>query len=135
MNKANTSDTKAPFWIYILSISSGFVSSKLYYKRDDFIFDIVNFPFLFFDVPNRPSYGVYISQLIRFGLNNILFDNKHSKYTERQKYCTTSSFDFFLIKTDDLRNQYSLLFMPVQKTIVAEKSKVCLKSSLHFFCE
>ena len=29
-----------------LSISNGFVSSKIYDKRDDFDFDIVNFPFL-----------------------------------------------------------------------------------------
>ena len=29
-------------------------------------FGIVNFPFLDGDVPRRPSYGVYISQLIRF---------------------------------------------------------------------
>ena len=49
-----------------LSISNGFVSSKIYNKRDDFDFDIVNFPFLDGDVPRRPSYGVYISQLIRF---------------------------------------------------------------------
>ena len=31
-----------------------------------FNFDIVNFPFLDGNVPRRPSYGVYISQLIRF---------------------------------------------------------------------
>ena len=49
-----------------LSISKSFVSSKIYDKRDDFDFDIVNFPFLDGDVPRRPSYGVYISQLIRF---------------------------------------------------------------------
>ena len=30
------------------------------------IFDLVNSPFLDGDVPRRPSYGVYISQLIRF---------------------------------------------------------------------
>ena len=29
-------------------------------------FDIVNFPLLDGDVPRRASYGVYISQLIRF---------------------------------------------------------------------
>ena len=29
-------------------------------------FEIVNFPFLDGDVPHSPSYGVYISQLIRF---------------------------------------------------------------------
>ena len=35
-------------------------------KRNDFDFDIVNFPFFDGDVPCRPSYGVYISQLLRF---------------------------------------------------------------------
>ena len=48
------------------TISNGFVSSKIYDKRDDFDFDIVNFPFLDGDVPRSTSYGVYISQLIRF---------------------------------------------------------------------
>ena len=42
------------------------VSSKIYDKRDDFDFDIIKFPFLDNDVPRHPSYGVYISQLIRF---------------------------------------------------------------------
>ena len=31
----------------------GFISSKMYDKRDDFDFDIVNFPFLDCDVPRR----------------------------------------------------------------------------------
>ena len=53
------------FWIWIC-ISNGTVSTKSYDKRDDFDFDIVNFPFLDCDVPRRTSYGVYISQLIRF---------------------------------------------------------------------
>ena len=66
LNKANTSDTEAPFLDLHLSISNDFVSSKIYDKRDDFDFEIVNFPFLDGDVPRRPSYGVNISQLIRF---------------------------------------------------------------------
>ena len=49
-----------------LSITNGIVSSKIYDKRDDFNFEMVNFPFLDEDVPHSPSYGVYISQLIRF---------------------------------------------------------------------
>ena len=49
-----------------LSISNGTVSAKFYDKRDDFDFDIVYFPFLDGDIPRRTSYGVYISQLIRF---------------------------------------------------------------------
>ena len=66
LNKANTSYTEAPFLDLHLSISNGFVSSKIYEKRDDFDFDIINFPFLDGDVPRHPSDGVYISQLIRF---------------------------------------------------------------------
>ena len=42
------------------------VSSKIDDKRDDFNFEIVNFPFLHRDGPRSPSYGVYISKLIRF---------------------------------------------------------------------
>ena len=49
-----------------LCISNGTVSTKINDKRDDFDFYIINFPFLDGDVPRRSSYGVYISQLIRF---------------------------------------------------------------------
>ena len=66
LNKANSSDTEAPFLDLNLSITNGIVSSKIYDKRDDFNFEIVNIPFLDGDVPRSPSYGVYISQLIRF---------------------------------------------------------------------
>ena len=66
LNKANPSDTEAPLLALNLSITNGIVSSKIYDKRDDFNFEIVNFPFLNRDVPHSPSYGVYISQLIRF---------------------------------------------------------------------
>ena len=65
-NKANASDTEVPFLDLHLSISNGFVSSKIYDKRDDFDFDIVNFPFLDGDVPCSISYNVYIFQIIRF---------------------------------------------------------------------
>ena len=39
--------------------------TKLYNKRDDFNFPIVNFPFICSNIPAAPAYGVYISQLIR----------------------------------------------------------------------
>ena len=49
-----------------LSISNDIVSTKIYDKRDNFHFEIVNFPFLDGDVHLSTSYGVYNSQLIRF---------------------------------------------------------------------
>jgi len=42
------------------------ISTKLYDKRDDFSFQIVNFPFLSSNIPSSPTYGVYTSQLIRY---------------------------------------------------------------------
>ena len=66
LNKANSSDTEALILYLNLSTANGKVSSKIYGKRDDFNFEIVNFPFIDEDVPRSPSYGVYISQLIRF---------------------------------------------------------------------
>ena len=65
-NKANTSDKETAFLDLHLSISHGIVSTKICDKRDDFDFEIVNFPFLDGDVPRSTSYGDYISQLIRF---------------------------------------------------------------------
>ena len=49
-----------------MSITNGIVSSKIDDKRDVLNFEIVIFLFLDGDVPHSPSYGVYISQLIRF---------------------------------------------------------------------
>ena len=66
LNKANTSGTEAAFLDLHLSICNDIVSNKIYDKRDDFDFEIVNFPFLDGVFPRSTSYGVYISQLIRF---------------------------------------------------------------------
>ena len=66
LNKAKTSDTEASFLHLPLSISKDVVSTKIYDKRDEFDFEIVFSPFLDGDVLRSTSYGVYISQLIRF---------------------------------------------------------------------
>ena len=56
LNKANSSNTEAPILDLNVSISNGTVSTTIYDKRDDFDFDMVNFPFLDSDVPRRTSY-------------------------------------------------------------------------------
>ena len=43
LNEAISSDTEAPFLGLHLTIADGFVSSKIYDKRDDYDFDILNF--------------------------------------------------------------------------------------------
>ena len=79
LNKANMSVIEASFLDSHLSISDGFVKTKNYDKRDDFDLDIVNFPFLDGDVPRSTSYGVYISQLIRFARVSSHFDDFNTR--------------------------------------------------------
>ena len=84
LNKANSSDTETLFLDLNLSITNGIVSSKIYDKWDDFYYEIVNFSFLDGDVSRSPSYGVYISQLIRFSrvCSNVDdFNNRNSFLT------------------------------------------------------
>ena len=56
LNKANTSDTKAAVLDLHLSISNDIVSTIVCDKRDNFDFEIVNFPFLDGDVSRSTSY-------------------------------------------------------------------------------
>ena len=55
LNKATSSGTEAPYLDLYLSKTNGIVSYKIYDKKDDFNFEIVNFPFLDEDVPRSPS--------------------------------------------------------------------------------
>ena len=64
LNKTNSSETKAPILVLHLSILDRFISCKIYDKRDDFDFEVVNFSYLDGDVPRQASYGVYTSHLI-----------------------------------------------------------------------
>ena len=56
LHKANVSNTEASFLDLPLSLSNGFVKTKI--LINDFDFDIVNFSFLDGDVPHSTSYGV-----------------------------------------------------------------------------
>ena len=60
---------------------------------------------------------VYILKCLTVGIFYI--------HTERQKSFTTSSFDIFWIKIDGFKNRKcsKFIFLPLQKTVVAEKSK------------
>ena len=72
LNRANSSDTEASFSDLNLCISNGTVSTKIYDKRDDFDFDMVNFPFLAM-FPGVPHMGyTYLNLLDSSELLQIL---------------------------------------------------------------
>ena len=97
--------------------SSGKLSTKIYDKRDDFDFKIINFPYLCSNIPTSPAYGVYISQLIRYARAC----SNYSDFLERHKHLRTRllsqeyeemrlkrSLTKFFFKYQDLVEKYSV---------------------------
>jgi hypothetical protein len=52
---------------------------SIYDKRDDFDFDIVNFPYLDSCIPRKPALGIFLSQLIRYARINSKFEDFASR--------------------------------------------------------
>ena len=107
-----------------LSISNGFVSSKIYDKRD-FDFDIVNFPFSDGDLQRRPYYGIrYISLFIRFArvCSHVDDFNTHNK-------CLTAKLLKQGYRYHKLRKAFSKFYRRHNELV--SKFNVGLKSLLH----
>ena len=63
--------TDSPKWANCLGLHMEFdedvkLFTRLYDKRDDFDFPIVNCPYLSSNIPESPAYGVFVTQLIRY---------------------------------------------------------------------
>jgi hypothetical protein len=83
--------------------------TKLYDKRDDFNFVIVNFPFICSNIPAAPAYGVYISQLIRYSRAC----GSYQDFLDRGLLLTRKLLNqgFLLV---NITNSFSLSFLPLK---------------------
>ena len=99
LKNTNISAAKCSFLDLTISVYRGLFHHISYDKRDSFSFDVINFPYLNGNVPRSPSYGVYMSQLVRFCeindsakyfLNNVIAMNA--------KFCS-QGFDATVLKT------------------------------------
>ena len=126
LNEANASDTEDPILDLHLSISNGFVSSKIYDKRDDFDFDIiVNIPFLDGDLQRRPYYGVrYISLFIRFARVCSHVDDINTR-----NKCLTAKLLKQGYRYHKLRKAFSKVYR--RHNVLVSKFNFGLKSLLH----
>ena len=70
VTKTNISVCKSTFLDLSISIYRGKFLVKLFDKRRDYSFDVISFPFLDGNIPKGPSYGVFISQLVRYARVN-----------------------------------------------------------------
>ena len=118
IKETTESDSSASYLdIFLKYDTNGHLSTRLYDKRDDFNFSIINFPYLDSNIPHSPSYGVYISQLIRYAracTSYRDFAERHSLlsrklvnqgYTKRR---LASTFKRFFGRCHDLIDKYGV---------------------------
>ena len=66
LNQENQNDDKATFLDLEEQIKDACIKVKTYDKRDAFEFEIINYPDLSGNIPTKPAYGVFTSQVIRY---------------------------------------------------------------------
>jgi hypothetical protein len=90
--------------LYLEFDDSGQLSTKIYDKRDDFNFKIINFPTMCSNIPVSPAYGVYISQLIRYARAS----SNYSDFLKRHRIRLIRSLKKFIFRYQDLVEKYSV---------------------------
>ena len=65
LNQENQNDDKATFLDLEEHIKDACIEVKTYDKRDAFKFEIINYPDLSGNIPTKPAYGIFTSQVIR----------------------------------------------------------------------
>jgi hypothetical protein len=84
------------------------IKRKLYDKRNDFTFPIVNFPFTSSNIPASPAYGVYISQLVRYsraGAQYSDFLDRAQLLTSERTHNRTTQKNLKMNNTDPTKNR------------------------------
>ena len=105
LNKANTSNKETSFLDLNINVIGSDGHTSVYDKRDEFGFPIVNFPWLSCDAPRLPSYGVYISQLVRFARCCTIISDFNSKNLQLTSKLQTPGYRY-----RKLRKKFGKLF-------------------------
>ena len=66
LKETTESSTSCSFLDLLLFNDKDELKFRVYDKRDDFDFEIVNYPHMTSNIPENPAYGVYISRFIAF---------------------------------------------------------------------
>jgi hypothetical protein len=92
--------------LYLEFDDCGQISTKIYDKRDDFNFKIINFPNMCSNIPASAAYGVYISQLIRYAMDS----SYYSDFLKRHLHLRNSLLDQGYAKIRLIRSLKKFIF-------------------------
>ena len=93
--------------LYLEFDDSGQLSTKIYDKRDDFNFKIINFPNMCSNIPASPAYGAYISQLIRYSRVSSNYSDFLKRHLHLRKRLLDQAMQKFAL-FDFLKSLYSI---------------------------
>ena len=98
LNKANNSDKETSSLDLYIKVIGSDIHTSVYDKRDDFGFPIIDFPWLSGDVQRIRSYGIYISQLVRFARCCTSILDFHSKHFQITSKLLTQGFSYHKLR-------------------------------------
>ena len=106
----NLSKATCTFLDLHISIFRGKFRYYSYDKRNDFNFDIVNYPHLVGNIPCSASYGVYVSQLVRFCDINLEDNSFAADVKEMTAKFMKQGFDKDMLKSTFIKFKDKYLF-------------------------
>src|SRR6185437_6433178 len=75
LNNESKNDKECNYLDMNITINNNILTYKLYDKKDNFSFEIVNYPNLSGNLPKNHSYGIVVGQLLRYTLNCKYWDD------------------------------------------------------------
>ena len=129
ITKETNSDKEASYLDLLITVKENKFHTKLYDKRDDFNFKIVNYPHpVTSNIPEKPAYGVYASRIISFARvcdHYVDFCERHTSLCEsllRQGY----KYGFLCKQLCNTYKKHKLMFDKYEKSIEEIRDKIPL---------
>ena len=124
VNNTNLSVKTCSYLDLFITIQHGKFIFKLFDKRKQFNFNVISYPFICGNVPRMPTYGIYISQLIRFCLVNCKFENFKQDVTDLTQKLINQGFKVELLskKFDKFYYSYIHLWSKFGKELMEYKN-------------
>ena len=130
-----TSDQQASYldlYIYI-HCQDGQFHTKLYDKRDDFNFNIVNYPYpTDSNIPEKPTYGVYASRIIAFARACDHYEDFSERHTALCDTLFRQGFRYrYVVKQlKKTFSKHNILFAKYNQPVAALKDDIPLPAAL-----
>ena len=127
LKKTNVSPAVVNFLETTISVYQGKFLYKLFDKRNEFNFNVINYPYACGNVPSAPTHGIFISQLIRFCHMNSSYKNYLDNCKKLNEKLVNQKFEKSRLqrKFDEFCTRHILSWSKFGIDIPIYKSEIC----------